>query len=415
MQQSPTLVRSNDTTSLPSFLSERVDQYYEQRVRKTWGGGHILKGQHPDNGSILINHNDYLGVIGRPAIVNAQLDSLKAQSSDVMMSGVFQHGDNPQQALEQRLARFTGKQGALLSQSGYAANVGLLQSIAGPETPVYIDMRAHASLWEGINSANAVARPFPHNNHRKLATLIERHGPGIIVVDSVYSTIGSVCPLLEFVEVAEVHGCVLVVDESHSLGTHGPQGAGLVAELGLTDRVPFITASLAKAFAGRAGVVLGDARVIEYLKYEAWPSIFSSALFPVDLAGLAATLEFIHSADLERQRLHRHALALKTGLQALGYNVEDSHSQIISLEPGREQDTMVLRDALESRGVFGAVFCAPATPKNRSIIRFSVSANLKSEQLDRVLEVCETVRGEVGMADWPSTRRLARTLLEQAA
>jgi len=401
--------------TLPGFLSERVERYYQQRVRDTWGGGHILQGRHPDDSAVLVNHNDYLGIIGRQSIIEAQVDSLEAQSSEVMMSAVFQHGDNPQQLLERRLAAFTGKQAALVSQSGYAANVGLLQSIANKDTPVYIDIRAHASLWEGINSANAVARVFPHNDYRKLAALISKHGAGIVVVDSVYSTTGSVCPLLEFVQVAEANDCVLVVDESHSLGTHGPDGAGLVAEMGLTARVPLITASLAKAFAGRAGVVLGDSRVIDYLKYEAWPSIFSSALLPTDIASLDATLTVIQQADMERRRLHRHAAMLRSGLQALGYNVTDSQSQIISLEAGREQDTMILRDALESRGIFGAVFCAPATPRNRSIIRFSVSANLKGDELQRILDVCAEIRDQVGMANWPSTRRLARLSLEQAA
>jgi CAI-1 autoinducer synthase len=182
----------------------------------------------------------------------------------------------------------------------------------------------------------------------------------------------------------------------------------LVAELGLTGRVPLITASLAKAFAGRAGAVLGDERCIEYLKYEALPSIFSSALLPSDLAALNETLTVIKTADMERGRLRRHAATLKQGLQTLGYNVADSDSQIISLEPGPEQNTMVLRDALESRGIFGAVFCAPATPRNRSIIRFSVSADLGLGEIERVLNVCEAVRGEVGMAAWPSTRRLAK-------
>lgn len=413
--QAPTNPIHNRPSSLPSFVEERVERYFEERVRKTWSGGHILQGRRPEKGAILLNHNDYLGLSGHPKIVAAQTASLQGLSSEAMMSAVYHHGDNPQAALERRMARFTGKQAALLSQSGYAANVGLVQAIAGPDIPVYVDMRAHASLWEGINSANAVARPFPHNSHRKLAALLERHGPGIILVDSVYSTTGTLCPLQTFVELAEAHGSVLVVDESHSLGTMGPNGAGLVAELGLSDRVPFITASLAKTFAGRAGIVLGDKRVIEYLQYEAWPSIFSSALFPIDIAGLNATLDLIQAADLDRQRLNRHARKLREGLLDLGYNVGDSQSQIVSLEPGREQDTMVLRDALESRGVFGAVFCAPATPKNRSIVRFSVSAGLTGADLDRVLEVCKAIRGPVAMQDWPSTRRMPRIVRELAA
>src|SRR5207244_12573180 len=112
----------------------------------------------------------------------------------------------------------------------------------------------HTSLVAGGAAANAPAQALRHNDPEHLARLAQRHGPGLVIVDSVYSTTGAVSPLPRMVEVAEQHGCMVLVDESHSLGTHGPQGRGLCAELGLTHRVHFITASLAKAFAGRAGV-----------------------------------------------------------------------------------------------------------------------------------------------------------------
>jgi CAI-1 autoinducer synthase len=208
--------------------------------------------------------------------------------------------------------------------------------------------------------------------------------------------------------VAETTGCIFVVDESHSLGTHGRQGEGLVASLGLSSKVHFRTASLAKAFAGRGGVILGDARVMEYFRYEARPAIFSSAVLPYDTAGFMAALNVIKTEGWRREKVQSNANQLRAGLKLLGYNMEDSKSQIISLESGVEQQTMVLRDALESRGVFGAVFCAPATPKNRSLIRFSMSANMTPEQIDTILQVCADIREEVGMRNWASTRRLAR-------
>jgi CAI-1 autoinducer synthase len=219
-----------------------------------------------------------------------------------------------------------------------------------------------------------------------------------------------VCPILEVLEIAEETGSILVVDESHSLGTHGPQGAGLVAELGLTERVHFVTASLAKTFAGRAGIIFGPQRVVEYVKYEAFPSIFSSALLPVDIAGLAATLEEIIKADRERKILRRHTRRIREGLLALGYNVAVSQSQIFAIESGSEIATLKLRNVLEREGVFGAPFCAPAAPKNRAMIRFSVTASLTASQIERILSVCKSVRKEVGMYGWRSTMRLRNSM-----
>ena len=176
-------------------------------------------------------------------------------------------------------------------------------------------------------------------------------------------------------------------------------------ELGLTSRVHFRTASLAKAFAGRAGIVTCSGRIAEFLKYTANPAIFSSGLLPHELAGLEATLKVIVRSDDRRRRLHRNADYLRSGLSELGYNLELSEAQILGLEAGPELATMKLRDALEARGVFGSVFCAPATPKNRSLIRFTVNSELTHAELDRVIEVCAEIRDEVDLANWPSTRR----------
>jgi CAI-1 autoinducer synthase len=232
-----------------------------------------------------------------------------------------------------------------------------------------------------------------------------RHGPGVIVVDTVYSTNGSVCPLREIAEIAALRGCVLVADESHSLGTHGPNGEGLVVELGLTNRVHFRTASLAKAFAARAGFIACAAHFTDYFKFESLPAIFSSTLLPHEVAGLAATLDVIRTEGWRREKLRANAAYVRAGLDRLGYNLHDSQSQIIALEPGTEQQTILLRDALEERGIFGSVFCAPATPKNRSMVRLSLNSALKQQELDRILDACRDIRAKTGFDQWPSTRR----------
>lgn len=392
----------------PDFLRERVDHYYTERVEKTWDGGHIMVGRTPRRDSIRLVSNDYLCMAQHPDVLAAQRRAFEQQEDALLMAAVFLHGDNPQARFEAMMAAWMVSEACMLAQSGWAANIGLIQSIAGPDTPCYIDMFAHASLWEGIHSAGAAARPFRHNSPESLEKLLSRHGPGIVIVDSVYSTSGSVAPLEDMVDLAEQHGCVIVVDEAHSLGTHGPQGRGLVVERGLTRRVHFRTASLAKAFAGRAGIIACSSRIAEYLKYTANPAIFSSGLLPYEIAGLEATRKVIAAADDRRRQLHWNADYLREGLTDLGYNLELSRSQILGLEAGHERATIRLRDALESRGVFGSVFCAPATPKNRSLIRFTINSGLAREQLDRIIDVCAEIRDEVDLASWPSTRRRSR-------
>ena len=390
---------------MPEFLATRVERYYRERVRDTWGGRHILHGRTPGPDALHLSSNDYLAVARHPRILRAMAGALEKDGNGLLMSGIFLHGDSPQLEFENNLARFMHAQAGIVCQSGYVANTGLIQSIANDQVPVYADMLAHMSLWEGIRSAGAQGVMFYHNDPEHLERQILRHGPGVILVDTVYSTNGSLCPLREIAEIATAQRCVLVADESHSLGTHGPNGEGLVVELGLEDRVHFRTASLAKAFAARAGFIACSSQFTEYFKFESLPAIFSSTLLPHEVAGLAATLDVIRTEGWRRDALRANSAYLRAGLEKLGYNLNGSRSQIISLESGTEQQTIVLRDALERRGIFGSVFCAPATPKNRAMVRMSLHSALTQDDLDRVLDACEAVRVETGFEQWPSTRR----------
>lgn len=393
---------------LPAFVSLRTERYYRERVQETWGGGHIMRGRTPGADALQLCSNDYLSLAGHPAILEAMAESIRRDGNGLLMSGIFLHGACPQIELEQRLANFMRAESGVLCQSGYAANTGLIQAIADEHTPVYADMMAHMSLWEGIRSAGARAITVYHNDVEHLERQILRHGPGVVVVDSIYSTTGSLAPLREIVEICEAQGCVLVADESHSLGTHGPNGEGLVVALGLAERVHFRTASLAKAFAGRAGFITCSTRFNEYFKFESNPAIFSSTLLPHEVKGLSATLGVIRKEGWRRQRLHENASCLRRQLDDLGYNLNGSQSQIVSLESGSEQNTIVLRDALEARGIFGSVFCAPATPKSRALMRFSVNAALGDGELERIVAACRDIREEVDLASWASTRRKRR-------
>lgn len=402
-------VQNYRNAKLPDYVTLRVEKYYRERVQETWDGGNIMRGRIPDSSALMLTSNDYLSIARHPSILDSMIESLQHDGNGVLMSGVFLHGPCPQLELEQRLAHFMHAESGVLCQSGYTANTGLIQCIANDQTPVYADMMAHMSLWEGIRSAGAKAVPFHHNDVENLERQVLRNGPGIIVVDSVYSTSGNIAPLKEIADICDAQGCVFVVDESHSLGTHGPNGEGLVVEMGLAGRVHFRTASLAKAFAGRAGYIACSERFNEYFKFESFPAVFSSTLLPHDVAGLSATLSLIQQEGWRRDRLHENAATVRQELEALGYNLNGSESQIVSLEAGPEQQTIVLRDALESRGVFGSPFIAPATPKNRSLIRFSIHAGMSDADIERLIRVCRDIRDEVDLANWPSTRRLNRS------
>ncbi len=392
----------------PDFIGRRVDRYFGER-RAAWPRGrHILRGRNPEAGAVLMMSNDYLCLADHPEIVAARHPSPQAEPSQ-LMAAVFLDGDSIQGRFQQEMATFLDSQDTVLCQSGWDANVGLVQAFTGPEVPVYIDIRAHASLWEGIHSGGAQPVAFRHNDVAHLEKLVRKRGPGLVIVDSVYSTHGDVAPLAELAVLTSAHGCALVVDESHSLGTHGPGGRGLVVEMGLTGQVHFRTASLAKAFAGRAGIVACSRRHAEYFKYHARSAVFSSGVLGYEIEGLRAMRRLIEQADARREALRRNTRLLRAGLADLGLGVGIDGEQIVALVAGAESATIELRDALEARGVFGSVFCAPATPVDGSLVRLTVNSELTTDQLQRVIDACAALRGEIDVDAWPANRRRTGT------
>ena len=145
------------------------------------------------------------------------------------------------------------------------------------------------------------------------------------------------------------------------------------------------------------------------------PAIFSTSVLQHEVAGYDAVLDILENEEWRRISLHANHAYLKEGLDRLGYNVEASKTQIIALEAGDIRQTTALRDALESRGVFGAIFFPPATPEKRCLLRLTLNCGLSRCDLDRIIEVCADIREEVGMAEWRSTRRKASAVTTQAA
>jgi CAI-1 autoinducer synthase len=379
---------------LPPFVQDRVEAFHAHGIRGRWAGRHILRGRRlPGPGSTVVDSNDYLRLAGDKRIVDAVRESLHAMRGARLASAVLLYEENPQTVLEREMARYLGSGTGVFCQSGFDANLGLLQTLAGPEVPVYVDMLAHMSLWAGAQAAGAPVRPFLHNDTAHLLRRIEEHGPGVIAVDSMYSVCGSLAPLAALCDVAEQTGCVLVVDEAHSLGTHGPAGAGMVAEAGLTGRVHFRTMSLSKAFAKRAGyITCPDEDFVEYFKMTSQPAVFASTLVPSDLVQIASTLDVVRSDERRRTRLHEVAATLREALTGLGYDLRGSGAHIVSLPAGPDETVIQVRDTMEDHDVFGSVFCPPATPHNRTALRLSLHCDLTDQDIERIIHAAEVVR-----------------------
>lgn len=350
---------------------------------------------------VSMHTNDYLSIARDKRVAQEKAQYLLEHGHGDAISRVFTHDrEDMSKKFERRMAKLTHSEDAVLLMSGYNANTGLIQAFAAPGSPVYIDLRAHASLWEGILCARAKAIPFRHNNSEDLERKIKRHGPGLVVVDALYSTSGAISPLVDIVDIAEAAECAIVVDETHSFGCQGPKGAGLVVELGLTDRVHFRTIGLSKAAAARGGIVCGSSRNMEFLRYEARPMIFSTSVLSYEAAGFMKTLDIITQESWRQKKLHRNHKVLKEGLSDLGYDVADSDAQIIGIVLGTNEMTGAFKAHLERNGVAGAPFGPPATPEGKSLMRFTVNAALDQAGIDHTLSVCKSALDTLDTSQW---------------
>ncbi len=346
----------------------------------------------PDAQSVKLYDNDYLAMARHPAILQAKIAALQAEQNTIFMSNVFR--DMPVFGqVEAEFASFLQADAVVFCQSGYAANLGLLQTIALPKQPIYLDYHAHMSLWEGSLSGGGMRIAFRHNHCDDLQIKIREHGPGIVCIDSIYSGDGSVAPLPEMVAICQANDCVLVVDESHALGVYGERGEGMVAALGLQKQVHFRTASLSKAFVTRAGLIAATVDFKDYFRHASYPAIFSSSLLPYEASSLLAALQVIQQAQDRRSRLQENVRYFRRGLAQIGYPAAGSE-QIIALFAGAGERVFRLRNALEAENIIGAPFVPPATNKNGCVMRLSLNSTLQQAQLAHVVEVCQRLLQE---------------------
>lgn len=364
-------------------IRSRVEHVHRARVLE-WGGDHPLVSRRPVPGDIVLTGTDYLAIGADPRIAAAVNGARPGADPGSMV------------ALEAEFAAHLHAPATVLCQSGWEANVGLMQTITDAHTPVYTDDRAHMSVAFGARAAGAALYSFPHNDVNALRCRITAHGPGVIAVDAMDSTAGSRARIERLCELAEDTGCVLVVDESHTLGVEGPHGAGTVVSLGLADRVLFRTASLAKAFAGRGGILACDPDIADYFRLTSYPAVFSSAVSARDIAALRAALAVIRTAESRRSRLRAVGSQIRTALSRSGFAVADEPGHIVSLPTGPGRHAIAVRDLLHERGVLGSMFFPPAVPGGGTLIRLSLNAALTDTDVDRVVAACDAVANTFG-------------------
>lgn len=397
---------------MQSFITRR-ESYFKSRFPGDEGiTGSILQQSAPRTPtSIMVDHNDYLCIAEQ--LNQYRRSAGSGRDAGVTMSGIFledggDYGSSTidlYQRVRQEIADLVQMPACAITQSGMNANVNVVQTLYSKGTPIYVDRKAHASFWLGINSVNAQADShiFKHNDAKHLAELTAKHGPGIVLIESVYSTCGSFGPVEEIAKLRDSEGHVLVVDESHSLGLYGKDGAGYCHMLGV--KADFLTASLSKAVSVRAGIMCAshaglrymDARrTLRYTAETALPAIFSSVVEPHDIEVIGESFRVLKSSSEKRDQIMTISSTIRQEVLGLyGIEATPHPSPIFGFTFKTELETDRFQRYLQQNGVFGSVFCRPATPKNASLVRLTINSSVGREQAEQIVKL---VKEYVGIA-----------------
>jgi len=357
--------------------------------------------------TIMLGSNNYLGLTADPRVIEAAHDAIRRYGTGVTGSRLLNGTLDLHLELEAELAGWMGTEDALVFSTGHQANLGAIGTILGPEDTVVVDSGDHASILDGVLLSRAKMRAFRHNRLDLLEKRLgqaEADGGGIlVVVDGVFSMEGDVAPLPEIADLCDRFGARLMVDEAHGLGVLGERGAGASELLGVEERVDLRMATFSKSLASCGGVIAGPADVIDFLRIQSRPFLFTAAGVPAAVgAALAATR--ICRSD-EGRELFARVLAngeyLNAGLRALGFHVVDPvalpdgtrvATPIVPVLVADDWKAALLWKALYDAGVYVNVALHPAVPPGGALLRTSVMATHERSTLDGALDVFAEVK-----------------------
>ena len=342
---------------------------------------------------INFSSNDFLGLAADPALIAAARGALEAHGAGSGASRLVVGDTTAHRRLEARLAHFEGTEAAVLFNSGWAANVGVISSLLGPGDVVFSDALNHASIVDGCRLSRAKVHVFPHLDVSALARAL-REIPGrrrMVVTDSIFSMDGDRAPLAELAQLCREEGAALMVDEAHATGVFGPTGAGLVEELGLGADVELRVGTLGKALGSFGAYVACTRELADFFVNRARPLVFSTSLPPSVCAAAEAAVLRVQSDPGMRRRLWSHIHTFAQGLQALGFEAEAS-SAIFPVVVGEPAAALEASAFLRERGLLVKAIRPPTVPAGTSRLRFSLSAAHTEAHLTTALEALRAWR-----------------------
>lgn len=346
------------------------------------------------NGNVMLNlsSNDYLGLAVHLPLRTEFMHSLSPEtflpssSSSRLLTGNF----DIYTRLEEVLARMFKKESALVFNSGYHMNTGILPAMSDARTLILADKLVHASIIDGIRLSAAKCIRYRHNHYEQLEQLLASHHAGydkiIIVTESIFSMDGDEADLRRLVTLKRQYNNVLLyVDEAHGVGVRGAHGLGCAEEQDCVADIDFLCGTFGKALASVGGYIVCSRTIRDYLVNKMRTLIFTTALPPVNLMWTLFVLEHLDSFNIQRQQLQQISSLLKAALIKKGYDCPSS-SHILPMTLGDSGETVLKAEALQRKGFYALPVRPPTVPDGTSRIRFSLTAAITEEEIRNLIE-----------------------------
>jgi len=349
---------------------------------------------------LMFASNNYLGLANHPRVVEAICDAVRAYGATNTGCRLIGGTNVVHKELERRLARFKNREACIVYPSGYSANLGSISALAKTNDAVIIDKFNHMSILDGCKLSGAARKIYQHNDMADLERILERMADQVdgmlIVTDGVFSMHGDICKLPELCRLASRFGAKVLVDDAHSTGVLGARGSGTAEHFGLKGEVDLELGTMSKALAGLGGFVVGDADVIEYLRFYSNSYAFAANIPAATAAGLIAALDVLEAEPERLQVLWRNIRRLKQHLLDAGFDLGESESAVIPVVIGDDALALRLGRAVRDRGMFCQTVVYPGIAVGDARLRVSVSSEHTDEDLDLAAQIIADAAREVG-------------------
>jgi len=342
---------------------------------------------------IMAGSNNYLGLTSHPKVKEAAIKAIEKYGTGCSGSRYLTGTLDLHVELEDRFAKFFGKEKVLLFSTGYQTAQGIIPTLVQRGEYVISDKDNHACIVAGnmmAKGATAEMARYKHNDMADLERIISKlpaEAGKLIVSDGVFSTGGEIVDLPALNSIAKKYGARILIDDAHSVGVIGKGGRGTASEFNLESEIDLTMGTFSKTFASLGGFVAGDERVINYIKHLSSALIFSASPTPASVAAALAALDILEKEPERVTQLVTNAEYMRKGLKAAGFTVIDGRTGIVPVIVGDDEIAFKMWKMLYEDGVFVNVFISPGVPQGRQMMRTSYMATHEKSQLDQIIQV----------------------------